>query len=140
MSIRTTLAEVSEIIEVDSDLGIDGFIETASVLVDRVELLDTDNILTANNLQNIERWLAAHFYAHRDQQFASEKTGSSSATFQGQTGMGLSSTQWGQTAMRLDLTGTLTSIDQQAETGKKTVGIKWLGKPVSSQIDYEDRD
>ena len=45
MSIRTTLAEVSEIIEVDSDLGIDGFIETASVLVDRVELRITANDL-----------------------------------------------------------------------------------------------
>jgi len=141
MAIRTTPEEVGEIIELapNSEIKIAAFIEAASGLVDHVELKDTDNVLSTTVLATIERWLAAHFYAHRDQQFSQESKGKTSGTYQGKTGMGLSSTQWGQAAMTLDLTGELAKLDQQSDEGKKKASMVWLGKNPTSQTDYADR-
>ena len=109
-------------------------ITTATIVVDRLAALDTGGILSAAALAEIEAFLSAHYYAHHDQLYQSKTTGRSGATFQGQTGMGFKSTQYGQSALELDFTGNLASL------GKKAPSMSWLGLPPSSQTDYEDRD
>jgi len=59
----------------------------------------------------IIRWLAAHLIAStREQQLQSAKAGSAEAVFQGITGLGLDSTQYGQQAKALDFTGGLAAL------------------------------
>lgn len=134
MAWRTTEPEVRGIIATDLELSIEPFIEAAAVLVDRVETLDTGSILTTANLVQIETYLAAHFYALRDQLFSEKKTGDASAVFQGKTEMGLDFTSYGQMAKVLDVTGALASF------GKKILQVIWAGLPPSDQTDYVDRD
>lgn len=137
---RAAETDVREIIDLDAALKLDRFIQAASRLVDYVEDCDTNNLLSADHLRDIEIQLAAHFAAHRDQRYAAKKTADASATFQGQTGMGLDSTQYGQTAKILDVTGCLADLDRDSKRGKTTVGLQWLGTPPSSQLDYDERD
>ena len=133
---RVTEAEVSAIIETDGTLSIDPFIDVATALVDHIVTQDDNSLLTTALLKEIEKFLAAHFYAHRDQQYMQKKTGDASATFQVKIGLGLSSTQWGQTAMQLDVSGTLASLS----VGKKRASMNWAGYKASEQTDYADRD
>ena len=135
MAWRTTEQDVRAIIDTDASLSIAPFIDAATSLTDYVSSKDSDSLLSSTTLEQIEKWLAAHFYAHRDQQYATKKTGQASATFQGKTDMGLNSTQWGQTAKTLDVTGTLRQLD----SGRKA-SLAWLGLPPSEQTNYEDRD
>ena len=127
---RTTSEKVREIIATDSSISLTPFIETASVLVEWLDGKDTSGDLSDDALEVIERYLAAHFYAHRDQLYESKKVGKSSGKFQGQTGMVLSSTQYGQTAMMLDVTGNLARRSKQVEEGSPSVGISWLGSEL----------
>lgn len=136
MAQRTNATKVRAIIDDDSDVDISAQIDTAVALTDYVESQDTDSMLTTALLLEIETYLAAHFYEHLDPQFSEKKTGEASAKFQGEFGKGLESSKWGQTAKRLDVTGMLGALD----TGAGLSTITWLGKPVSDQIDYVDRD
>lgn len=113
------------------------FIQTAASLTDRISAADSGSLLGSNDLEVIERWLSAHFYGHADQFLSQKSTGKASGTFQGRTGMGLNSTQYGQTAMALDVTGTLAQLEQQATTGKKVAGGVWLGTRYRN--DYSQR-
>ncbi len=131
--------EVRGIIDDDVEIPMQPFITTATVMTDYVDSCDTDNVLSANHLKEIERWLAAHYYAHRDQQYISRIN----VKFQGgEPGVGtFDTTHWGRTAMGLDISGCLTRLNKEAETGRKiSAGITWLGKAPSDQIDYVDRD
>lgn len=113
------------------------FIDTAASIVDDVVACAAKKeiVLTSTKLELIERWLAAHAYAHADQLYSSSSAGGASGSFQGQTGMHLESTQYGQMAMNLDSSGCLRAINKGARAG-----VTWLGKPPSSQIPYVDRD
>ena len=96
----------------------------------------SDSVLDSDDLEIIERWLAAHLYAHADQLLSSKSTADASGTYQGKTGMGLESTQYGQTAMDMDASGCLRSMNK----GNNQLTVGWLGKSVSSQIAYGNRD
>ena len=136
MALRASDADVRAIIDTDPAIATTIPIRAANTLVDWInDKCDQDNVLTAAQLGEIETWLAAHFYAHRDPQYSSKATEKASATFQGATGMGLESTVWGQTAMTLDPTGCLASRNKGGKAG-----VLWLGKAPSDQTDYEDRD
>ena len=145
MANRTSPKEVRGILgqhfqsdEVDSLLP---FIAAAKQLVDRVAKVDTTTLLDSADLANIETWLSAHFYAHADQLPQSSGEGGANATHQGQTGMALGSTQYGQTAMVLDFTGELARLSGQAADGKsRRASVTWLGKKKSQQIPYVNRD
>ena len=138
---RASEDDLRALVSSDPSLSVSIFIDTASSLIDKVESCDTANELSAKDLRLIETWLAAHFYAIRDQQYQAKTTEGASATFQGQTGMYLDSTQWGQQAITLDITQCLAKINAEAkEGGKRTASLEWLGKPPSEQIDYVDRD
>lgn len=136
MAWRVTQEDVRELIETDTELNLAPFIDTATALTDYVSGQDTLSVLTTALLKEIEKYLAAHFYEHRDQMYSSKKTGDANAKFQGEWGMGLDSSKWGQTAKMLDITGTLTALSK----GVKRVGLAWLGLPHSEQTAYEDRD
>jgi hypothetical protein len=144
MAIRTTADNVKAILVNHYDLSnspdLTAFIATANVLTDQVDACDTNNSLDATELELIERYLAAHFYAHSDQIAKSRTTGDASISFQGTTGKGLDSTQYGQTAMLLDETGCLTRKNTQMIEGKKRATVTWMGKAKSAQTNYVDRD
>lgn len=93
------------------------FIDTAASLVNWVVTQDVDGLMNSDSLELVERWLAAHFYAHSDQLYQSKNTSGAGATFQGQTAMILKSTQYGQTAMLLDVTNSLAMRSKNAENG-----------------------
>lgn len=112
------------------------FIDTASNLVDFVSTcaISKGTSLTSTTLEIIERWLAGHFYAMSDLMYSQKSTGGASATFQGQTGMGLSSTLYGQQAMIVDTSGCLAERNKEMLDGsKKKVQMVWLGKDPPDQ-------
>jgi hypothetical protein len=116
------------------------FIESANAVVDRVAAcaIARDKTLTTAELELIERWLAAHYYASApDQAKESRTTGRASAKYQGKTGMYLESTKFGQMAVTLDHSGCLVAIASQT---RKVAGGFWGGFRPSEQTDYEDRD
>lgn len=138
---RTGEDDVREIINNGADIGVQVCIETASALVDLVESNDSSNTLNAKTLRLIETWLAAHFYGIRDPQYQEKRTEKAEAVYQGRTDLGFDSNYWGQTAMRLDVTGYLSRINDEAKKGgKRQPVISWLGKAPSAQINYVDRD
>ena len=140
---RANDADVRPIIDDDVSISMAPFIAAANALTDYVDSCDVDNDLSTVQLLQIEIWLSAHFYAHRDQQYASKITERAEAIFQvGRQGEGsLDTTQWGRTAMILDVTGCLARLNDEVKTGgKKKVGLTWLGKAPSDQISYRDRD
>lgn len=110
------------------------FIDTASSLVDKISTNDTTSILSATDLEIIERWLSAHFYAQSDQLYTSKSTGKASGSFQGQTGMQLENTIYGQQAMLLDASGYLSALQKGG-----IVGGFWLGKTKSQRLSFRQR-
>lgn len=136
MAWRVTQEEVRAIIDSDSELSLAVFIDLATAVTDYVESQDTLSQLTAAMLKEIERYLAAYSYEFLDPQYIKKTTADSSAEFQGEFGKGFESNKWGQLAKRLDVTGTLASMDR--ETHKASVA--WLGLRPSEQTDYVDRD
>ena len=140
---RTTETAVKGILLKDYDAddvpSLQPFIDSATVIVDRVKTcaVDRSRTLTTAELELIERWLAAHFYCQSDQTYASRNTGKSSGQFQGQTGLQLDSSKYGQHAKALDYSGCLAAL---AGAERKVARGAWLGKPPSDQVDYEDRD
>ena len=118
---------------------LDPFIATASNLVDRVSSLAATykgiNLDTVT-LELIERWLSAHFYLQSDQGLQSKSTRGASGQFQGKTDVvGLQGTKYGQAAIDTDYSRVLMAIDKGW-----IAGLDWLGKPVSQQIPYFQRD
>lgn len=138
---RTTAAAVKLVLAGGKDYDTDNapdltpYIDTASALVDDVDTCATARgyTLSSTRLELIERWLAAHAYALSDQPYASKATDRASATFQGQTGMNLDATKYGQMAKSLDTSGCLASAGRKAR-------LLWGGLPPSQQTDYVDRD
>lgn len=139
MAVRSVSADVIELLGGHYDASrlpsVTPFIASASSLVDKVEANDTANKLNATDLELIERWLSGHFYAQADQMFTSRSTGKASGSFQGQTGMYLENTIYGQQAMMLDITGYLMALQKGG-----VVDFAWLGKPRSEQIPYTQRN
>lgn len=128
MAQRVSESDVRGIIDHDPCVSLKPFIRTANILTDKVASQDVDGELGTDLLKEIELYLSAHFYGHRDQLFQSKSTDGASASFQGKTGMFLTSTQYGQTAMMLDVTGYLRSLD----TGITPVELTWLGTECDS--------
>lgn len=137
MDLRTSDAKVRAAIpDFSSSLSTTNMIRTANRLVDKVVANDSGNLLNSEILVEIETYLAAHLCALADPQYSSKSTEGASGQWQGQFGKGLMATYWGQTAVTLDTTGFLASINE----GRKSAGMTWLGLPPSEQTDYGDRD
>jgi len=129
MTLRATTAQVRAILsdQYDDSTDLTPFIVTANTLVDYVNSQDSDGVHSSSSLTEIEKYLAAHFYGHADQFMESESQGAASGRYQGKTDMVFNSTQYGQTALALDFTGTLANLQQQATKGTLEVGAVWLG-------------
>lgn len=114
-------------------------IRTANLIVDQVAAcaLDKGITLADDLLAELETQLAAHSYQLSDPGYRQRTTGRASGTFEGQTGMYLEATKYGQQAMVLDHSGCLRSIGKPE---MKVAGGIWLGLPPSQQTDVWDRD
>jgi len=134
MAIRTTDTAVSEIIEVDSSILLDPFIETASSLVDDVAAHALAP--AAARLELIERYLSAHFYTLRDPRAVSEKADVVAQTVQSKVDLGFNTSHYGQMAMSLDPTGVL----KNASKGKRAGGVTWLGNETDRGSTLEGTD
>jgi hypothetical protein len=134
---RTNDTAVKGILESDPKLNLTPFIRTASALTDWLVTEDTAGKLTTSLLLEIETYLAAHFYSHRDQMLQSKGEGGASGSFQGQTAMVLLSTQYGQTACMLDVTNKLAQRSADAQSGtSRTAGVTWLGSDPDNVTNY----
>lgn len=141
MAVRTTPELVQAILldQYDGESDLAEFIATASPLVDYIEGKDSDGLLSDNLPELIERWLAAHAYAHADQLLSTKQTGRARGEFQGKTDMMFKSTQYGQMALTLDVTGTLAALQKQAEKGAPTsVAVIWGGTDYDTSSEFED--
>ncbi len=138
---RTSSILVQGVLEPGGDYNgttdLAGFIDTASVIVSRVATCAAkkDITLSSEELELIERWLAAHFYAMSDQPYLEKETERSRGKFQGQTKMHLEATKYGQTAMDVDYSGCLTNISKRL-----FARVDWLGKRPTDQLDILQRD
>ena len=139
MSYRVTDQQVRDIVDTNPALPTLPFIAAANALTDKVSSNDSDSLLNAASLLEIERWLSAGLYAIRDQAYTSKKSGDASAVFQ--TGMSqpgfLNQNDYLRTAMALDVTGYLAKLNR-GQTAEAT--MEWVGLAPSEQTDYEDRD
>ena len=125
MAVRTTSAAVELIIEVDSSIALDSFIEIANSMVTQHCSVDDYD---AADLELIERWLSAHFYCMRDPRAESEKAEEVSQKVQSKVDLGLSTSHYGQTAMTLDWAGGLAALNERTKSGKtQALGVSWLG-------------
>lgn len=124
MSVRTTVELVGGICEVDEDIDLTPFIESASAMVDDCCL---DSGYTDVKLELIERWLSACFYCMRELRVGSESIGISTS-YQSSIGLGLDHNQYGQMAKRLDSAGGLAALDEKIKRGTTgRPGVFWLG-------------
>lgn len=110
MANRVGPDELKEIIETELDDSVlETFIGAANITV--TEHLGDSTILSDAQKREVERWLAAHFLAcTRERQASREAVDKASITYQGETGMGLDSTHYGQIVKTLDATGILAGV------------------------------
>lgn len=120
---RTTSAAVQLIIDTDANIvtatSLTPFIDVANELVTE---LCTPDLYTDFRLELIERWLAAHFYAIRDNRRAMESVGAVVEWFQYKLGLNLANTMYGQQVMMLDTNGGLAEVSAAAAKGGKVDG------------------
>lgn len=110
---RTNAVAVCAVLETElEDVG--PFIQTANILV--TEYLASSSLSVAL-LKEIETYLAAHFVTLRDLRTKQERADGVAFTFQGEWGMGLDSSSYGQTAQILDSTGTLATLSDEDRIG-----------------------
>lgn len=143
MDVRTTPKAVQGVLgrNYDGATDVTPFIHTAHSWTNKVAASARASELSDDDFELIERYLAAHAYGHHDQFFTSNSVGSqdrTAAEFQGKTAMYFEASQYGQTALTLDVTGTLATMQQEAQKGgRKTASIRWLG--TRSRYDYSNR-
>ena len=116
MAARTTETEVKAIMDTSLlDAEVEVYIGIANPVV--TDVMDGSGV-GAVRLEEIERWLTAHFITvTRERMGDTEKLGEASIKYIGKYGMGLDSTPFGQTVQLLDTTG------QFADEGKRVISI-----------------
>lgn len=125
---RATLIEIRKVLNT-SLTDATPFIAMANALVDEVVVGGTPTLDEAR-LTMIENWLAAHFITVYEPVAHSETAGPVGATYQGKTGHMLWSSIHGQTAILLDTTGGLSSLQNDAVDPDKTNDapkVAWVG-------------
>ena len=115
---RVTVAEVKEVIQTDlTDAQITAMIAVANLIVTNGPATSTkpNPALSASELKEIERWLAAHFVCIRDPVSLREKIGDADTwTFPAAVttawGKGLLLTVYGSQAVAMDRSGKLANL------------------------------
>lgn len=133
MAYRTTELAVQGIVKTKSSIDLDPFIETANALVTKH---CTDSGFTVADLELIERYLAAHFYCIREPRTTRERANIASRETQSRVDIGFDVTHYGQMAMRLDWSGALAALNQQAKKGAISAGVTWIGMTPTELSDY----
>ncbi|MHC4278355.1 MAG: hypothetical protein ACYSTI_13710 [Planctomycetota bacterium] len=132
MAWRVIEKEVREILPEDfpSTIKLRAFIDGANALTDKVSANDTNSLLNAALLKEIERYLAAHFASRsKDERLATEEEQlDAKAKYKEHSYL--------EDARMYDLTGYLAKM----EKGSIVPQAFWGGKPVSDQTLYRDRD
>lgn len=119
MANRVTDLEVFEIIET-SLTDIDVFIDTANMMTTGYL---TGKGLSDATLKEIEKYIAAHILSLRDPRTRSVTVDVLSESYQGQWGLGLNGTSYGQTAILLDTSGTLGILAKQGFVKNISFGV-----------------
>lgn len=113
----TTVVAVQAVLADDYNLRTDlqQFIDTADIIIQRAKIAAANRgiSLSDQELEMIERWLAAHMYCMSNPQYQSEATGGIAVSYTGQTGLHLESTRYGQMAITLDYSGCLNFISNR---------------------------
>lgn len=129
MPIRTDAASVRTLIDPDTS-NLDPFISQASQLVDRkvAPRYDADEPADVELLELIERTLAAHFICVKERPLQAESVkGVSETRSPGSLGLYLQGSQYGQSAISMDVSGALASYQSQLVKGKGPVVFEWMG-------------
>ena len=136
MAWRITEDQLRQVVETDANLDVTVFIRMANALASQLALVDATSggvggvgglsLLSDDMLEQIELMLGAHFYSLRDQRYQSKSTGRASASFQGQAGEGLASTDYGRNALALDITGWLSRINRGVHACQMQVAEAYL--------------
>lgn len=113
---RTTPTDVAAIFDTDLDTSSGGALEQwvniANTVVD--DIAAEDSSISSTRLTQIEKLLAAHYASAQDQRISNASRETASVDYQGETGMNLRGTKYGQQAIQLDPTGTLSSLGKPA--------------------------
>lgn len=135
---RTTTTAVEAILEESPTLTLTTFIDTANRMVTKHCSKVTD--YTSDDLEKIERYLAAHFYHIAATRSDSERAGRVSETKRSKIDMGLDLTHYGQHAMLLDWAGGLAALNKRIKDGITSagIGITWLGTEEDTSLLYEE--
>lgn len=130
---RTTPTLVAGIIDADPSIDLTPFINTANGIVTQW-CTDARFAYTPDQLELIERWLSAHFYAVRDPRTTAERAGSVGVNYAVQVKASpLSSTPYGQAAIAADYMGALAAMEKRmVEGAPPKPGINWVGKSWGS--------
>lgn len=112
------------------------FIDTATLIITRVITCATAKgiTITSEEAEMMERYLAAHFFSFADQIYTSKATNGASGSFQGQTGKGVESSQYGMAALSIDPSGCLNAI-----MNRNKASVTWGGKPTNAQLSAYER-
>ena len=138
---RTTSSEVQGVLLADYNSNtspdLTPFITIANLMVTRVATCAATKgkTLSTDELLMLETLLAAHAYQQSDQGYTSRSTGGASGSFQGQTGMYLEGSKYGQLALNLDYSGCLAAISK-----RQTAGGSWLGTTDTAAQTYDERN
>lgn len=127
---RTTADNVGTVVKVKTGDDLTAAITTANELVTECCAGDAgpDTDYTANRLELIERYLAAHFYLVWRRQRKTEKAGPVAASYDAKLGLVFNNTTHGQSALALDTNGGLAALNKKTAKGApRRVGITWLG-------------
>jgi len=132
MTISITSEEVAKIVKVKSGDDLTPFISVGTLVVEKH---CTDAAFTATELNEIAKWLSAHFYLIYNPARLNERASVVSKQIESRVVLGFDVTRHGQMAMRLDWSGALSALNEQAKKGGVlTAGVSWLG------VTYEKLD
>lgn len=142
MAVRTTSSDVQSLLEDGGNYdavnspSLTKYILMASKIVDRVFTCANNKGITldTDELELIERNLAAHYYTRSDPMYSSRSTAGASGSFVRPQG-DAAGESYKQNAIELDYSGCLKAI-----FNRSNVRFGWLGKRPSDQIPYDQRD
>lgn len=124
---RAIEADVAAIVKVREGDSLTPFLEAADEIITNYVAV-TDPPPAAKNMAIVCQWLAAHLYSQFRRRLASGSAGDVSETYEGQTGLYLEGTTYGQQAMLLDASGALSTLNAAAKAGRNKTYVKWLGQ------------
>jgi hypothetical protein len=138
-TLRTTTALVAGIVQIQPGFDVTPFIYFANNITTQVctypqpwqssrEFFAYTDGFINSQMELIERWLSAHYYAGYDNQLVAAKAGTAAVRFQQKIDYDLRNTEYGQAAMIFDFQGNLASWNNTAKVKKRVkVGI-WATK------------